>query len=71
MIKDLVQLKYFLEIEVTWSKKRIFTSQRKYTLKILNETSMLGCKPSDNPINPNQKFKEEDGDHLIDSDIFI
>ncbi|KAL6325861.1 hypothetical protein AAG906_031094 [Vitis piasezkii] len=36
--KDLGELKYFLGIEVSRSKKRIFLSQRKYVLDLLEET---------------------------------
>ncbi|KAA0061144.1 Cysteine-rich RLK (receptor-like protein kinase) 8 [Cucumis melo var. makuwa] len=37
-IKDLGNLKYFLEMEVARSKEGIFVSQRKYTLDLLTET---------------------------------
>lgn len=67
-IKDLKQLRYFLVIEVAHFKRGIFISQRKYTLDLVNETCMLGCKPSTTPLDPNQKFKEDDGDRLIDVD---
>lgn len=66
-IKELGQLKYFLGIEVAHSKKGLFISKRKYTLDFLGETGMLGCKPSDIPMDHNQKFREEDGDRLIDA----
>ena len=37
-IKDLGNLKYFLGMEVTWSKKGIAVSQPKYILDLLEET---------------------------------
>ena len=43
-IKDLGVLKYFLGMELAWSRKGILVSQRKYTLDLLKEIGMLGCK---------------------------
>lgn len=45
-IKDLEELQYFLGIEVARSKKGNFISQRKYILDLLEETDLLGCKPT-------------------------
>ena len=55
-IKDLGNLKYFLEMEVARSKEGIFVSQRKYTLDLLTKTGMLGCRPDDAPIEFNCKL---------------
>ena len=44
-IKDLGQLKYFLGIELAYSTKGLFISQRKYVLDLLKETGKLGAKP--------------------------
>lgn len=54
--KDLGPLRYFLGIEVARNKDDIFLSQRKYILDILTETGMLGCRPSDTPMDPNIKL---------------
>lgn len=54
--KDLGSLKYFLGIEVARSRKGIFLSQRKYILDLLEETGMLGCKPSDVLIESNHRL---------------
>ena len=55
--KDLGMLKYFLGVEVMWSKYGIFLSQRKYVLDLLSETRKLGAKPCSSPMAP--------GVHLI------
>ena len=40
-MKDLGNLKYFLSIEVFWSRKGIFINRKKYILNLLAETGML------------------------------
>jgi hypothetical protein len=52
-MKQLGNLKYFLGIEVARSKHGIFLCQRKYTIDLLSETGLLGCKPVDTPIEQN------------------
>ncbi|KAL0536844.1 hypothetical protein IC582_025807 [Cucumis melo] len=59
-IKDLGNLKYFLGMEVARPKEGIFVSQRKYTLDLLTETGMLGCRPADTPIEFNCKLGNSD-----------
>ena len=54
--KDLGSLKYFLGIEVAWSKKSILLSQRKYVLDLLSEAGMLGCKSVDFSMDVNMKL---------------
>ncbi|CAL9000331.1 unnamed protein product [Prunus brigantina] len=58
-MKDLGALKYFLGIEVARSKIGIFLSQMKYVMDLLIETGMLGCKPTDTPIEMNHKLCED------------
>ena len=60
-IKDLGQLRYFLGMEIARSKEGIVVSQRKYTLDLLKETGMSGCKPADTPIEANVKLGEVKG----------
>ena len=65
-IKDLSPVRYFLRMEVAQSSKDIAISQRKYTLDLLKEVGMLGCKPGDvltdvnHKIGPSKKGKAFD-----------
>ncbi|KAK2970814.1 hypothetical protein RJ640_010086 [Escallonia rubra] len=68
--KDLGQLKYFLGIEVTRSKKGIFLSQRKYVLDLLVETGKAGAKPCNTPMNPSVHLTKDDGDLLDDPEKY-
>lgn len=61
-VKDLGALRYFLGMEFARSKKGISVSQRKYTLNMLEETDILGCKPSKTPIELGNKAKMFEGD---------
>ena len=65
-IKDLRSLKYLLGLEVARSKKGITVTQRKYTLDLLKEVGMLGCKPRDVPIEANYKMGVFNKDNLVD-----
>lgn len=60
-VKDLGRLRHFLGMEIARNKKGISVSQRKYTLDLLKETGMLGCKPSSTPIEPGGKEKMFEG----------
>ncbi|RVW31814.1 Retrovirus-related Pol polyprotein from transposon TNT 1-94 [Vitis vinifera] len=57
-IKDLGDLKYFLGIEVSRSKKGISISQRKYTSEILKDGGFLGAKPVNFPMEQNTKLSD-------------
>ena len=57
-IKDLGNLKYFLEMKVVRSKEGVSVSQRTYTIDLLTETCMLGWRPTDTPIEFNAKFRD-------------
>jgi len=64
-MKELEKLKYFLEIEVAYSKQGIFISQRKYILDLLKETGTLGCKQVSTPIDPNHRISQESNEETL------
>jgi hypothetical protein len=68
-VKDLGHLRYFLGIEVSRGSKGIFLSQRKYTLDLLRETGMHGCRPVATPIEQNHRLSSGMGT-LIDRELY-
>jgi len=60
-IKILDKLKYFLSIEVAYSKKGIFISQRKYILDLLKEIRSLNSKVGSTLTDPNNKIIGKEG----------
>ncbi|KAA0066521.1 Retrovirus-related Pol polyprotein from transposon TNT 1-94 [Cucumis melo var. makuwa] len=69
-IKDLGNLKYFLGMEVARSKEGIPVSQRKYTLDLLTEIGMLGCRPADTSIEFNCKLGNSDDQVPVDKEQY-
>ena len=65
-IRDLGKLKYFLGIEVAWSKQSIFISQQKYVIDLLWETGMMARKPVATPIEQNHRLSEALGEKKVD-----
>jgi Reverse transcriptase (RNA-dependent DNA polymerase) len=63
-VKDLGQLKYFLEIKIVRSIKGIVLSQENYALDLLSETGMLGCRVVSSPIEQNYKLCADIGDPM-------
>ena len=55
-IKDLGPLKYFLGIEVARRPRGVFLSQRKYALETVQESGLLGRKPSSFPMEESHKL---------------
>ncbi|XP_048613276.1 uncharacterized mitochondrial protein AtMg00810-like [Brassica napus] len=58
-IKNLGELKYFLGIEICRYKERVFLSQRKYALDLLNEAGKLGAKVAKPPLEEGYKVLRE------------
>ena len=69
-VKDLGFLKYFLGIEVASSRHGISLSQRKYTLDLLQNTGMLGCRLVSTPMDPNLKLSTESGELLFNPSMY-
>ncbi|GFZ05828.1 hypothetical protein Acr_17g0014000 [Actinidia rufa] len=68
--KDLGPLRYFLSIEVARSGKGISLSQQKYSLDFLQDTNMLGCRPTSTPIVPNHRISAGSEELLRDLSIY-
>ena len=66
-IKDLGTLKYFLGIEVARTPDGMVLSQRKYTLDILTDNGLEGCRPSSFPMEQNIRLTTEDDSPLVDA----
>ena len=56
-INDLGASKYFLGMEIVRSKEGIFVTQRKYTIDLLSETSLLGFRVVKTPTDPILKLQ--------------
>lgn len=69
-MKDLDILKYFLGIEVARVKEGLVLSQRKYTMDILKDSGMIGCKPSAMPMEQNSKLERNGKDASVDATTY-
>lgn len=65
-MKDLGDLHYFLGMEVTKSNSRnnLLLTQRKYTLQLLEKTTMLECNPSSTPVESGPRVSIHTGELL-------
>ncbi|GKA49709.1 putative RNA-directed DNA polymerase [Tanacetum coccineum] len=66
-IKYLGTLKYFLGIEVVRTRDGIVLSQRKYTLDILRDMGLEGCRPSAFPMEQGLKLDKSDAEERVDA----
>lgn len=55
-MSDLGDLHYFLGIRATQSADRLFLSEQKYAIEILNRASMSYCKPASSPADLSAKL---------------
>ncbi|KAJ0615983.1 putative RNA-directed DNA polymerase [Helianthus annuus] len=69
-IKDLGPLKYFLGIEVAKTNEGMVLSQRKYTLDILEDVGMTGCRPSSFSMEQNLKLDMCDKEPRVDANQY-
>ncbi|XP_074266449.1 uncharacterized protein LOC141589722 [Silene latifolia] len=69
-MKDLGPVKYFLGIEVARSDEGIFLNQRKYTLDIVTEMSLLRAKPASTPMEPNLQLGTDQSNLLADPECY-
>lgn len=68
-MKDLGNLKYFLGLEVARSLQEIYLCQRKYSLEIVTECGLLGCKPAGSPMDQNHTLGRAQGAFLPDPEF--
>ena len=66
LIKDLGNLKYFLGIEFSRSRKKKFISQRKDALDIFQDTCLTRARPERFPMEQNLKLYLTEGEKLND-----
>ncbi|GJS02720.1 ribonuclease H-like domain-containing protein [Tanacetum coccineum] len=66
---DLGSLNYFLGISVSRDSSRMFLSQKKYDVEILERAHMINCNPSRTPIDTEFKLGS-DGDVVSDPTLY-
>ena len=66
LMKELGELKHFLELEVDHTKEGLFLCQQKYAKDLLQKFEMLDCKPISMPMEVNAKLCAHEGKDLED-----
>nr|GFA42912.1 retrotransposon protein, putative, unclassified [Tanacetum cinerariifolium] len=66
---DLGALNYFLGISVTRESSDMFLSQRKYAMEILKRAYMVGCNPSQTPVDTESKLGDG-GTPVVDPTLY-
>lgn len=69
-MKDLGPLKYFLGFEVARAPEGIYLCQRKYALDIIQETGLLGAKPTEFPMITQHKLALSTSPQLHDPEQY-
>ena len=69
-LRDLGPMKYFLGLEISRSSAGIHVCQRKYALDLLDETGLLGCKPSTTHMDPSIKQSKDTGGESVDAEAY-
>nr|GFB01271.1 ribonuclease H-like domain-containing protein [Tanacetum cinerariifolium] len=68
-VTDLGALNYFLGISVTHDSSGMFLSQRKYAMEILERAHIVGCNPSQTPIDTESKLGDG-GTPVVDPTLY-
>ncbi|GKE58145.1 ribonuclease H-like domain-containing protein, partial [Tanacetum coccineum] len=66
---DLGSLNYFLGISITRDSSRMFLSQKKYVIEILERAGMVNCNPSRTPVDTESKLGDT-GDMVSDPTLY-
>ncbi|KAE8669328.1 tir-nbs resistance protein [Hibiscus syriacus] len=69
-MKELGQLKHFLDLEVDRTHEGIFLCQQKYAKDLLKRFGMLECKSTSTPMEPNIKMCAHEGKDLEDATMY-
>jgi len=69
-MKDLGELRYFLDIEVIQSLKGIWLVQKQYALNKLIKYGMTGCKPISIPLEQNVKLSADEIDLVENTTMY-